>query len=239
MSDRPLYRMVAEQIEARIVESGSGPGTLLPTESVLEQEYNVSRITIRQALGLLKRRGLLGSRSGLGTFVRPGAKDQPGMRFTGSLSEIVYYAAATRYTPARRELVVPPADVAEYLKTPKGEKAYCFSGRRGWPGHADFCLEQIYVPQRFGEHLDNSRLNGSPLFVQLEKRNQVKITEVEQVITAVTAGADLARKLKIQPRAAVLKAIRVYRLLDRRVAEISVTHYVPAKFSYMMNLFLE
>lgn len=239
MSERPLYRIVAEQIEARIAEGRFNPGTLLPAEAVLEKEYSVSRITIRQALGLLKRRGILASRSGLGTFVRPGEKGQRTMRFTGSLREIVYYAAATRYTPVGRELVVPPAEVADYLKTGRGEATFCFSGKRGWPGNEDFCLEQIYVPERFGRNLDNARLGKSPLFVQLEERNQVKITEVEQFITAVTASARLARVLSMKQRAAILKAIRVYRLLDRRVAEVSVSHYDPAKFNYTMSLFLE
>jgi len=239
MSERPLYRVVAEQIEARVAEDRFGPGTLLPAEAVLEQEFNVSRITIRQALGLLKRRGILASRSGLGTFVRPGATGRSAMRFTGSLREIVYYAAATRYTPVARELVVPPAEVAEFLETQPGEKVFCFSGKRGWPSRDDFCLEQIYVPQLYGQRLNNSRLGKSPLFVQLEERNKVKITEVEQVITAVTARATLARTLKVKERAAVLKAIRVYRLLDRRVAEVSVSHYDPVKFNYTMSLFLE
>ena len=160
----------------------------------------------------------------------------PGVAWT---REIVYYAAATRYTPVGRELVVPPAEVADYLKTERGEAAFCFSGKRGWPGNEDFCLEQIYVPERFGRNLDNARLGKSPLFVQLEERNQVMITEVEQFITAVTASARLARVLSMKQRAAILKAIRVYRLLDRRVAEVSVSHYDPAKFNYTMSLFLE
>jgi len=239
MFDRPLYRVVAAQIEARLAEDRSGPGTLLPPEAVLQREFNVSRITIRQALGLLKRRGILGSRSGLGTFVRPGGTGRSTMRFTGSLREIVYYGAATRYTPVGRELVIPTAEVADILGTQVGEKVFCFSGKRGWPNSEDFCLEQIYVPESYGRKLNNSRLGKAPLFAQLEERNKVKITEVEQVITAVSARAALARTLKVKERAAVLKAIRVYRLLDRRVAEVSVSHYDPAKFNYTMNLFLE
>ena len=239
MSERPLYRVVAEQIEARIVSSNCTPGTLLPTEAVLEREFDVSRITIRQALGLLKRRGILASRSGLGTFVRPGATNQKAMRFTGSLHEIVYYAAVTRYTSLGRALVVPPAEVTDHLQTKAGEAVFRFSGKRGWPGSDDFCLEEIYVPEHFGRNLDNARLGRSPLFMRLEKRNGVKITEAEQIITAVSARAGLARILKIRKRAAVLKAIRIYRLLDRSVAEVSVSHYDPAKFDYAMSLFLE
>jgi GntR family transcriptional regulator len=239
MLQRPLYRLVADQIEARIVEGRYTSGSVLPAESVLEREFSVSRITIRQALGLLKRRGILASRSGLGTFVRSGAANPSAVRFTGTLRELIYYAAATRYTPLGRGLIVPPADIADHLKVESGKRAFCFTGKRGWPGGADFCLEEIYVPEHFGGKLDNSRLGKSPLFAQLEELNQVTVTEVEQIITAVSARAKLARDLGVANRAPLLKAVRIYRMADRRVAEVSVSHYDPARFKYVMSLFLE
>lgn len=234
MLDRPLYRIVADQIESRILEGLYAPGETLPAELALEQEFNVSRITIRQALGVLKRRGILGSRSGVGTFVRLGAIDQNAVRMSGSLSELIYYSSKARYTPLGRELVAPPAEVAAYLGTPPGATVFCFSGKR-----SNFCLEQIYVPVEFGHGLDNSRLGKAPLFAKLEEINHVKVAEVEQVITAVSARAALARQLGVQDRSAVLKATRIYRLADQRVAEVSVSHYDPLRFNYVMNLFVD
>lgn len=239
MLDAPLYRNVADKIESRVQSGLYEPGTPLPTETVLEQEFSVSRITIRQALGLLKRRGILVSRSGLGTFVRPGAMERDGVRFTGSLSELVYYATTTRYVPLQREFVPPPRDVAELLELKRREKVYCFSGKRGWHKGDDFCFEQIYVPEQYGHELDNGIIGSSPLFVQLENLNHVKITDVTQTITAVTAGSGVARALAIKPRQAVLKATRIYRIEGRGIAEVAVSHYDPARFQYSMNLFLE
>lgn len=239
MMERPLYRIVAEQIEARIIAGQYAPGESLPSEVVLEDEFKVSRITIRQALALLKRRGILASRSGLGTYVRQGATDRNSVRLSGSLRELVYYAAANRYTSLGRELLVPPADVAGYLDIDEAESVYCFSGKRGKPNGSNFCLEQIYVPEQFGRSLDNARLGRSPLFVQLEENNRVKVTEVEQIITAVSARSVVARCLEVQERTAILKAVRIYRLTDRRVAEVSVSFYDPARFNYVMNLFVE
>jgi DNA-binding GntR family transcriptional regulator len=74
--DRPLYRALAERIESRIAAGHYAVGSQLPTEPEFEREFGVSRITIRQALRLLKRRGLLASRSGLGTVVRSAGTEE-------------------------------------------------------------------------------------------------------------------------------------------------------------------
>src|SRR5512142_1014301 len=68
--ERPLYRSLATRLERRIAEGRYPIGSQLPPEPALEQEFGVSRITIRQALSMLKRRGLVASRSGIGTVVR-------------------------------------------------------------------------------------------------------------------------------------------------------------------------
>ncbi|HCA34786.1 MAG TPA: hypothetical protein DEP00_07040, partial [Lachnospiraceae bacterium] len=44
-------------------------GSLLPTEAELQDYYRVSRTTIRNALGLLSKSGLLASKRGYGTQV--------------------------------------------------------------------------------------------------------------------------------------------------------------------------
>lgn len=66
----PLYA----QLERRLldqVESGRWPaGSRIPTEAELCGHYGVSRVTVRQALDLLVRRGMLSRGRGRGTFVR-------------------------------------------------------------------------------------------------------------------------------------------------------------------------
>jgi GntR family transcriptional regulator, N-acetylglucosamine utilization regulator len=66
----PYYLQISESMRARIV-SGEWPwGSQIPTETELCAVYDVSRITIRQALALLVRDGLLVRGRGKGTFVR-------------------------------------------------------------------------------------------------------------------------------------------------------------------------
>ena len=68
---QPLYRQLAG-ILASAIAAGEEypPGSQLPSETALEERYQVSRSTIRQAVAELRRMGLAVSRHGKGTYVR-------------------------------------------------------------------------------------------------------------------------------------------------------------------------
>lgn len=70
LSDRPAYRQVADRLRPSI-ESGEWPaGHKLPSESQLMEQFGVSRVTVRLAVGALRAEGLILTRQGRGSFVR-------------------------------------------------------------------------------------------------------------------------------------------------------------------------
>lgn len=69
-SERAQYRQLADILRGRITSGQLQPGDRLPSESRLEQEYGISRETIRRALRLLRDEGLVVTEQGYGTRVR-------------------------------------------------------------------------------------------------------------------------------------------------------------------------
>jgi GntR family transcriptional regulator len=70
LSDRPAYRQVADRLRSPI-DSGEWPaGHKLPSESELMEQFGVSRVTVRLAVGALRAEGLILTRQGRGSFVR-------------------------------------------------------------------------------------------------------------------------------------------------------------------------
>src|SRR5262245_5276042 len=63
------YLQVAEAIRLQI--DALGTNSLLPTEHQLAKRFGVSRVTVRGALGLLERSGLVSRQRGRGTIVNP------------------------------------------------------------------------------------------------------------------------------------------------------------------------
>lgn len=68
-SATPMYRQVADRIRADIKNGIYKVDEKIPTELELIEKYDVSRITIRQAIDLLSDEGILMRRQGKGTFV--------------------------------------------------------------------------------------------------------------------------------------------------------------------------
>jgi GntR family transcriptional regulator len=69
--ERPRYRLVADELRRRILAGAIAPGQLLPSETVLIEEFGVSRGTIREAVALLRAEGLVVTEHGRGTYARP------------------------------------------------------------------------------------------------------------------------------------------------------------------------
>ena len=70
---RPLYRQLADDLRARILREEFSAGSSIPTEAELSRHYRASRITVRHALSMLEREGLLHREQGRGSFIRPRA----------------------------------------------------------------------------------------------------------------------------------------------------------------------
>ncbi|WP_189169621.1 GntR family transcriptional regulator [Pilimelia anulata] len=67
---RPLYQQLAAVLRDQIRAGELAPGARLPTEAVLSQTYDASRNTVRDAIDVLRREGLVESRQGRGAWVR-------------------------------------------------------------------------------------------------------------------------------------------------------------------------
>jgi GntR family transcriptional regulator len=67
----PRYQQIAEDLRRRIESHEFTPTSPLPTEGQLQEQYEASRNTVREAVRLLVAQGRLETRLGQGTFVTP------------------------------------------------------------------------------------------------------------------------------------------------------------------------
>jgi len=65
----PLYRQLAAILRGKIESGELAKGDPLPSESYLQQEHSVSRVTVRKAVEVLRDEGLVITLPQRGTFV--------------------------------------------------------------------------------------------------------------------------------------------------------------------------
>jgi GntR family transcriptional regulator len=77
MDPTPLYVQLANILREMIKSGELPPRAPVPSESYLQQQHEVSRGTVRSAIGILRDEGLVITIGGRGTFVRArGSQDE-------------------------------------------------------------------------------------------------------------------------------------------------------------------
>ena len=67
----PVYVQIAQLIRTAISAGEFGPGDRLPSETVVQQETGVNRLTVRKSYRILQDEGLIVTVHGRGSFVLP------------------------------------------------------------------------------------------------------------------------------------------------------------------------
>ena len=98
-SDIPLYSQIVNIVKRNLSAGMLAAGELLPSEAELCRAYNVSRSTVRQAIGILETDGLVVRKQGRGTFVaapKVRRRTENVYSFTSEISELESEGKATR-----------------------------------------------------------------------------------------------------------------------------------------------
>lgn len=236
-TDEPLYRRVIQALKREILRGRYPVGTQLPTEGELTERFEVSRHTIREALRQLRDDGLVTSRQGSGTTVRPLASPQPYVHEIASIDDLVMYAAGTQYRADSSSILVADARLAERLEEPAGRRWLRIEGYRYGPDpQTPICWTEVFVHADYaGVGLLLGRRPG-PIYGWIEEQYGERITEVEQSLRARPVAEQLAATLRIEPGSTVVEVRRTFRIASGKVAEISFNLYPAERFSFSMTL---
>lgn len=85
----PRYVQLAELFRQRVEKGDWPPGCVLPSIEQLMLEYDVARVTVRQAVSLLAGEGILSPERGRGTFVTQKAGRRRQLAVETTLAELV------------------------------------------------------------------------------------------------------------------------------------------------------
>src|ERR1700738_1645180 len=113
----PKYAQVIDELRRRIDSGEYPPGSLLPSEHQLSDEFQIARPTVVRALRVLRQNGWIETQQGKGSFVRarsPLADMAPLRRGQAELDRIEAKEAGELVSAG---LVTPPPRIAAMLGT--------------------------------------------------------------------------------------------------------------------------
>ncbi|MDR1634454.1 MAG: FCD domain-containing protein [Bifidobacteriaceae bacterium] len=214
-----MIDVVIHELTAAIAAGEYGLGDRLPPEAKLGARLGASRSVVREALGVLRARGVLETRNGVGTFVRSSVPGDP-KEFGGF--------SARDLQEVRHHLEVPAAGYAAERHT-AAQLAACQQLVQAMEAETD-PMRWVDLDARF--HVALAAASGNPVFAreveslrialaqqsrfinQLDGRIQESNAEHRRIVQAVAARNAAAAR-----RAQATHLSRVQDALDRLTAQ--------------------
>ena len=144
-SDIPLYAQLVGIIKRHISSGALAVGDLLPSEAELCRCFDISRNTVRQAIGDLEAEGLVVRKRGKGTFVADPSVTRRGVRYSFT-TEVNSMGKVPSSTLVDFDILTASPVICRKMELKEGTKVYCFTRVRNVDGQP-LILETSYYPQ--------------------------------------------------------------------------------------------
>lgn len=198
-----IYTIIKEKIE-----SGEWPvGTQIPTEDELCKTYDVSKVTVREAIQELVREGYLRRQQGKGTFVLYSVPHL-GLVMRTRLTDVITGGGVTaRKEIIEKEIREPSDDIKSILRT--AEKIYYVLCRK-YVSEDLSVLEEIFFPLFTFLTIDDEDILYKSFLEVIEEKGTKKTSRVTQTIEAASLKRDMAVHLEMKEGSCAVVVNRIF-----------------------------
>ena len=219
MTKKPMYRQIADTLRERIQSGELRPGDALPTESALQEEFAVSRVTVRQALKQLTQEAIIESIQGSGSYVKEERVNYDIYQLTSFYEKLADRNVETHSDVRVFEAIGADESLAEKLQVMPGENVWHVKRVR-FIKQKPVTLEETWMPLALfpdltWEVMENSKYH----FIEQTKR--MVIDRSEQEIVPVMPSEEMVSLLGLDASRPILEKISRGYLNDGRVFEYS------------------
>ncbi|QIL46654.1 GntR family transcriptional regulator [Vagococcus coleopterorum] len=229
----PIYIQIHDQIREEIEKGKWAVGDRLPSERELALAFNVSRMTLRQAVQTLADEGILERRIGSGTYV---AREKVQERMTGttSFSEIMLEQGKKPSSKTVSYFVTTPSSSEMEKLNLAADEPIVRMERIRYADGLPICFEVASIPARLVEEYPKKAITDS-LYQTLTKDGQHSIGKAEQKVTAVVASERIAELLEIKKGEPILRVKQISFLSEGEAFEYVRSQYVGSRFEFFLE----
>jgi GntR family transcriptional regulator len=231
----PLYYQLASLLRESILTGRYAPSQRIPTEADLVHEYELSRITVRQALRSLEEEGLIRREPGRGTFVTGRQPFAGKLALDGTIEDLISMGLATSVRLLDITEVTATAEDASMLDIELGS-ALTRVRRIRYFQQEPYSFIINNLSSDIGQKLSRSYLKRGSMLKFLEEELGIPLRDAEQSVRATLTDAELARRLRSKIGAPLLFVDRLIRTDNERPVMRTCTYYRSDIYSFTVHL---
>lgn len=233
VSSLPVYIQIHDKIKNDIEHGVWKIGDRLPSERELATQFNVSRMTLRQAIQTLADEGILERKIGSGTYV---ARKKVQEKMTGTTSFTDIMLSQNRVPSSKTVsyyVAKPSSSEMEKLKLKENEQIVRMERIR-FADDLPICFEVASVPYSLVDQYSKTEITSS-FYKTLEEKGGNKIGHANQTISAMLASEQIADYLKIKRGDAILRLRQISYFENGIPFEYVRTQYVGNRFEFYLE----
>lgn len=232
----PIYKQVYTWLKG-LIESGElNAGEQLPPETLLSNDLNISRHTIRKVMDILTNEGYLYRQSGKGTFVNY-KKSNYKLTYLNSFSEQM---RERNKVPSSKVLsiennIIPSQPLKEKLNLSQFErmtKIYRLRYADGQP----MSLEEVYLGCNLAPGITEKDLNNHSLYSILEDEYKLTIKHADIKLGAIAADDEQAKHLMVKPNTPLVFMESLAYLTNQKPAFVTYARYPFDRYIFTLSL---
>lgn len=230
--ESPVYIQIHNQIRQDIEAGKWQIGERIPSERDLAVSFNVSRMTLRQAIQTLVDEGILERRIGAGTYVANQKVQERVSGVTSFTDLMLAQGKAPSSKTISYHVAKPSLSEAEKLRLEDGNQVLRMERIR-YADEVPISFEVATVPYELVK--DFSKRDVTRSFYHVLEKSGYHIGGAQQTVSAMLASERIAEFLQIKRNDAILRMRQVSFLQDGTPFEYVRTQYVGERFEFYLE----
>ncbi|WP_174614698.1 GntR family transcriptional regulator [Virgibacillus ihumii] len=238
-SSMPLYEQLKNVLVQQIKSGELKPQELIPSERELCETYNVSRITVRQAIDLTVNEGFLSRKHGKGTFVTGPTIKQELSKVSGFQSTLSRQGIIGKTEIIKSEKMETDIQLSKTLDIDVLSQIINLQ-LMGFGDESPLVFYDCYFPLEIGKEMILSaekaikRRKPFSIFDLYRENDIILPTHTEQTFESILSDERLTKLLKLEETTAIFKTTSVIYASEQPI-EYRVAYYRGDKFNFYLT----
>jgi GntR family transcriptional regulator len=235
-SKTPMWLQIRNELFNCLYLDELRPGQLIPNEKTLVELFNVSIGTIRKAIGVLEKEGILIRKQGLGTFVFQHDKNS----FLFEYFHFALNGSEEKKNP-NVELISfttkkSNKSESKALKIPEGSNIYHIYNKLGL-NKKFYIVDKIVISHAkfpsLTEEMFRNRTNT--IYNLYQNKFNIFITNCSEKIKAISSNERISNLLNIELNSPILKIDRIGHTYHNEIIELRTSYVHTSDIEYIQS----